>query len=105
MHLLHQSKYFTIYQCDLKRCFYFEMEHKSVWLSFCQLLVLRQKVNEMDLNAHFEEDGNKSGIEILIFCNREHVVILDTYQLIDLKAFMKSTFAIFEHVSEVSYIC
>ncbi len=96
MHLLHRSKYFSLYQCDLRRCFYFETKHKFVWLSFCQLLALRQKVNAMDLEAHFDEDRNKSGIEILIFCNREHVILLDTYQLIDLKAFMKAAFVAFE---------
>lgn len=67
-----------------------------VWLSFCQLLALRCKVNAMDLEAHFDETRNNGGIEILLFCNREHVIILDTYQLIDLKAFMKSAFATFE---------
>lgn len=99
MHLLYQSKYFRICQCDQKRCFLFETENKSVWLSFCQLLALRHKVNAIDLEAHFDDELNKCGLEILMFCNCEHVILLDTYQVIDLKAFMKQTFAILENSS------
>lgn len=51
-------------------------------------------MNAMDLLAHFDEQGNTSGIEILLFCNREHVLILDTYQVIDLKDFVITVFAI-----------
>lgn len=102
MNLLHRSKYFAVYQCDARRCFLFESEHKSVWLSFCQLLALRQKVNAIDLQAHFEEHGNTSGIEILLFCNREHVLILDTYKVIDLKAFVRDAFAFVEQSTLVN---
>lgn len=73
-----------------------ETAHKSVRLSCCQLLALRNNVNAIDLEAHFDEEKNRSGIEILMFCNREHVLILDTYQVIDLKEFMTETFAILE---------
>lgn len=93
MKLLHRSKYFAVHQCERMRCFLFESENKSVWLSFCQLLALRQKVKSMDLQSHFEDEGNTSGIEILVFCNCEHVLILDTYLLIDLKEFVANMFS------------
>ncbi len=92
MNQVHQSKYFAIYQCDLKRCFCFKSEHKSVYLTLCQLLILRSKVNAMDLESHFDEDRNPSGIEVLLFCDLEHVIILDTYQVIDLKELIDGTF-------------
>ncbi|HLS30013.1 MAG TPA: hypothetical protein VK021_04080 [Flavobacteriaceae bacterium] len=92
MKVLHQSKYYTFYQCDLKRCFRFETEHKSVQLSFCQLLALRNQVQGLNLEAHFYDDQNKNGLEILCFCNREHILLLDTYQAIDLKNFMTDVF-------------
>ncbi|MCO5237004.1 MAG: hypothetical protein M9933_12115 [Chitinophagaceae bacterium] len=92
MTLLHQSRYFAIYQCDTKRCFYLRTEYKSVSLTLCQLLNFRNKVLQMDLAAHFDENRNPSGIEILIFCNCEHLIILDTYQVIDLKHFIRDAF-------------
>lgn len=92
MNQVHQSKYFAIYQCDLKRCFCFKSAHKSVYLTLCQLLVLRSKVNSMNLESHFDELRNPSGIEILLFCDLQHVIILDTYQLIDLKELISNTF-------------
>ncbi len=99
MELLYQSKYFAIRQCDQKRCFCFETEYKSVHLSCCQLLALRDKVRSMDLEAHFDEERNRNGIEILTFCNREHLIVLDTYQVIDLKFFMEATFALLQGAS------
>lgn len=94
MYLLYSSRYFSIHQCDSKRCFLFDAGHKTVWLSFCELLTLRQKVNAMDLPAHFDDLKNPSGIEILFFCNTEDVLLLNTHQVIDLKEFMTGVFAI-----------
>lgn len=96
MKVLHQSKYYTLLQCDLKRCFRFEAEHKSVQLSFCQLLALRNQVQALNLEAHFYDDQNKNGLEILCFCNREHILLLNTYQAIDLKDFIAGVFEILQ---------
>lgn len=95
MNLLFQSRYFSSYQSDSDRRFIFNFGHKIVQLSFCQLLAFRQKVLKMDLDAHFSGE-NKHGIEILILCNKEHILIIDTYQVVDLKEFMKGTFAMLE---------
>lgn len=86
------SKYFAIYQCDLKRCFCLQTEHQLIHLSLCQLLAFRKKVINIDLYAHFYAEENPSGMEILFFCNQERVLVLDTYQVIDLKKLIKKTF-------------
>lgn len=96
MNLLYQTKYFAAYQCDLKRCFCVDFGQKPIHLSFCQLLALRKNVNAIDLEAHFDPDRNANGVEILVLCNREHILVLDTYQVIDLKELITSTFALLE---------
>ncbi len=96
MNLLYQSYYFSSYQCDRGRCFYIDFGHKEVKFSFCQLLSLRQKLQKIDLNSHFDKELNYNGIEILSLCNREHLFVLDTYQVIDLKQLLKATFGILE---------
>jgi len=58
-------------------------------------LAFRQKVLRIDLDAHFTGE-NKHGIEILVLCNKEHILVFDTHQVIDLKEFMKGTFAMLE---------
>lgn len=95
MNLLYESTYFRSYQCDTQRCFFLVYGEKVLKLSFCQLLAFRTKVNSIDLDAHFN-GSNTHGIEILSLCNREHLLILDTYQVIDLKELLKATFGIFE---------
>lgn len=102
MHLLYKSYYFASYQCDNSRSFYLDFGHKQVKLSFCQLLAIRQKVQAIDLSSHFDKDLNYNGIEILTLCNREHLFILDTLQLIDLKQLLKATFGVLELNSLVS---
>lgn len=96
MNLLYKSYYYASYQCDNKRCFFVDFGDKPVKFSFCQLLALRQKVNSIDLNAHFDSELNFHGIEILTLCNREHILILDTLQVIDLKQLIKATFGMLE---------
>ncbi|MCM4159439.1 hypothetical protein FHG64_11215 [Antarcticibacterium flavum] len=95
MKLLHQSQFFTSYQSDRGRCFYFDFGHKVVKLSFCQLLALRQQVRKIDLDSHF--DGtNPHGMEILMLCNREHMFIFNTLETVDLKESVRGTFAMLE---------
>ncbi len=96
MNLLYKTYYYSSYQCDQGRCFYVDFGHKRVKLSFCQLLALRQKVHSIDISSHFDNDLNYSGIEILTLCNREHLFVFDTIQIIDLKQLLKATFGILE---------
>lgn len=98
--LVCRSKYFAIYQCNLKRCFCLQTAHRSIHLSLCQLLAFREKVKKIDLNAHFYAEKNPSGLEVLLFCNREHVLILDTYQVIDLK---KLIYMAFKNLSQPAF--
>ncbi len=95
MNLLFQSRFFTSYQSDIDRRFVFDFGHKMIQLSFCQLLAFRQNVLKIDLDTHFSGE-NKHGIEILVLCNREHIFVFDTHQVIDLKEFMRGTFAMLE---------
>lgn len=103
MNLLYKSYYYSAYQCDRSRCFYIDFEHKRVKLSLCQLLSLRHKVQKINLDSHFDKDLNYHGMEILTFCNREHLFILDTLQIIDLKQLLKGTFGMLELHSIVSH--
>ncbi|MFD0977527.1 hypothetical protein [Salinimicrobium gaetbulicola] len=103
MNLLYKSYYFASYQCDKSRSFYLDFGHKQVKLSFCQLLSIRQKVNAINLDSHFDKDMNYNGIEILTLCNREHLFILDTLQVIDLKQLIKATFGMLELNSLVTH--
>ncbi len=95
MKLLNQSTYFSSYQSDEGRCFYIDFNHKMVKFSFCQLLAFRQQILNINLETHFNED-NKHGMEILMLCNREHVFIFDTLEIIDLSQLMQGTFTMFE---------
>lgn len=103
MNLLYKSYYFATYQCDQSRSFFIDFGHKQVKLSFCQLLALRQKVQAIDISSHFDRDLNYSGIEILTLCNREHLFVFDTLQVIDLKQLLKATFGVLELNSLVAY--
>lgn len=103
MNLLYKSYYFASYQCDRNRCFYLDLGHKQIKLTFCQLLSLRQKVQKIDLDSHFNKNQNYHGMEILSLCNREHLFILDTLQVIDLKQLLKATFGMLELNSLVAH--
>lgn len=92
---LFQSRHYTSYQCDNGRCFHIDFQGKIVKFSFCQLLALRQQVRKINLNAHFSGE-NKNGIEILTLCNREHIFILDTSEVIDLQNLIHGTFVMLE---------
>lgn len=95
MRSLYQSKHYTSYQCDRGRNFIFEFEHKVIKLSFCQLLAFRQKVKNINLDTHFNGENNH-GLEFVFLCNREHMFIFNTHEIIELKEFIQGTFQLLE---------
>lgn len=95
MKTLDQSRFFKSYQCDRDRCFYIDFNHKTVKMSFCQLLSLRQKLINVDLETHFN-GRNLHGMEILMLCNNEHLFIFNTLEILDLKELIKKTFTTLE---------
>ena len=100
MQLLHKSSFFRSYQCDSGRCFYIDFGNKMVQMSFCQLLSLRQKLKKIDLESHFS--SSSSGIEILCLCNRNHLFVFNTEEILDLQELLKISFGILEINSLVS---
>ncbi len=96
MEQLFASKYYTSYQDVKARCFYLDCEYKIVKLSFCQLLNLRNKVKQLSSPEHIEYMLNHSDVTLLTFCDKEHILILDTLQILDLKELIQATFAIME---------
>ena len=103
MNLLFKSKHYVSYQCDSTRCFYVDFGEKKIRLRFCQLLDLRKKLNAIDISTHFDPDLNPHGLEIVTFCNREHLLILDTQQVLELKEVIKNTFGMLELNALVSH--
>lgn len=95
MNLLYQSDNFACYQCDRNRCFFLAYGKQTISLSCCQLLALRQKVNAINIETHFN-GHNPSGIEILSLCNREHLLILETLQVLELKELIRASFGFME---------
>lgn len=95
MNLLYQSDNFASYQCDRQRCFFLVHGDQEIRLSCCQLLALRQKVNAIDIETHFN-GRNPSGIEILSLCNRAHLLVLNTLQLLELKDLIRASFGLLE---------
>lgn len=95
MNLIYRSRFFATYQSDSQRCFFLELGQRRLKLSCCQLLALRQKLKDLDLTTHFN-GRNRHGMEIVSLCNRDHILLLDTHEVIDLKQLIKSTFGLLE---------
>jgi hypothetical protein len=65
---------------------------KMIRMSLCQLLSLRYKVMSIPIENHFDSDVNKHGFEVLLLCNKEHLFVLNTYEILDLKQFVEQSF-------------
>ncbi|MUH34243.1 hypothetical protein D9O36_00155 [Zobellia amurskyensis] len=92
MERIHSTQYYTFFQSDKERCFYIDLGQKVVRLSFCQLLALRQRIWSINIENHFDEDINPHGLEILALCNREHLFVLNTLEVLDLKELLTGAF-------------
>ena len=92
MKTVYSSKFYTLYQCDQERCYYLNMGQKTIRLTFCQFLALRQKVMSIRIEDHFDSNYNEHGLEILMLCNKEHLFILNTMEVLDLKYMVETSF-------------
>lgn len=92
MNVIVQSTYYTLYQDSQQRCFFVDFGQKMVRMSLCQLLSLRQKVMSISIESHFDSDLNKHGFEVLMLCNKEHLFILNTFEILDLKRMVSQGF-------------
>lgn len=62
-------------------------------MSLCQLLALRHKVMAIPIEHHFDSHLNKHGFEILFLCNKAHLFIVNTFEILDLKQLIEQSFA------------
>jgi len=85
MNVIYRSTYYTLYQAVKERCFYLDFGQKTIRMSLCQLLALRHKILSISITDHFDSDLNKHGFEVLLLCNKEHLFILNTIEILDLK--------------------
>ena len=92
MNVIAASTYYTLYQSVKERSFHVDFGQKMVRMSLCQLLALRYKVMSIPIENHFDGDMNKHGFEVLLLCNKEHLFLLNTYELLDLKQFVERSF-------------
>lgn len=92
MNVIFQSTYYTLYQANKERCFYLDFGQKTVRMSLCQLLSLRHKVMSIAIEDHFDSELNTHGFEVLMLCNKEHLFILNTLELLDLKHLVENGF-------------
>ncbi len=88
---INRSKYYSFHQATADRAFLIDFGHKTVRLSLCQLLSLRHKLKTIAIEDHFDGDLNKHGFEILLLCNKEHLFILNTLEILDLTELVESS--------------
>src|SRR5690606_16159801 len=92
MKVLFKSDYYNIYKGGTNRSFYVDLGQQMVRMSLCQLLALRHKVLSIPIEDHFDGDLNKHGFEILLLCNKEHLLILNTLEILDLRELVNGCF-------------
>lgn len=103
MERIHSSQYYTFFQSDTEKCFYIDFGQKLVCFRFCELLSLRQKLWDINIESHFDGD-NPHGFEILSLCNKEHLFILNTLEVLDLKNLLTGAFIVLEIAGQNSFL-
>ncbi len=96
MELLFASTYYSSYQSSTERCFYINFGHKTVRVTFCQLLSLRYKAKQMSSFEYIDNLLNHNDTVLLSLCDKEHLILLDTLRVLDFIDLMKGTFAMIE---------
>ena len=93
MLLLGRSKFYSVYLSEEERSFYVDLGQKVIRTSFCQLLALRQKVNQISPDALFDAELTQHDFKVLTFCNHEHLFVLNIIEILDLQSLIQNTFA------------
>ena len=59
-----------------KNIFKLKFYNKHIELTFCELLSLRNKINNINIENHFYSNINKFGLEIISLSNLKYILIL-----------------------------
>jgi len=97
------SKYFKSFLSASGREYQIDFGYKKVNFSFCQLLALRHSVNQMSAQKHLEELLNTANVDILSLCNKEHFIILDIAQILDLHNLIDQMFGCYVSQPKLAY--
>lgn len=93
MIVLEHSKFYTLRHSNNEKRFLIDFGQKVVSLSFCQLLALRNKINNIAIEALLDPEINPHGLYILTLCNNEHLFVLNTFEVLDMKTLLQNSFA------------
>ncbi len=91
MVLVYKSEFYALYQNDIERCYFLDFGHKTIKFSFCQLLALRHKINSISITDHFDSSVNKHGFEVLTLCNKSHLFVFNTLEILDLNQLIQQS--------------
>ncbi len=82
----------TLEKTSDKNLFNFNFYHKEIEMTFCELLIFRNKINSIDISSHFYDETNQFGVEIVSLCNLKHVLVLHTDDILKIKSIMEIIF-------------
>lgn len=92
MILLESTEFYSLREATEERCYYLDFQEKRIRLTFCQLLALRQKLHSLEIQSLFYDESNAHDFKILTLCNNEHLFLVSTIEIIDLKRLLQNAF-------------
>lgn len=92
--LVYSTPKSTLRQCDKTERFYLSIENFGVDLKFCELIKLRNKIYSIDIMAMM--DTSVPDIEIIYFPLSDRVLVLNLFNILELKDLLAGTFVMLE---------
>jgi len=92
MSFIKRSKFHSLSFDDTSRGFHLEFDVKTVKLTFCQLLALRQKIYSVEIESLFYEETCPHDFKILTLCGNQHLFLLTIEQILDLRQLLGQAF-------------
>ena len=76
-----------------RNAYQLHLEHKTIDLTFCQLLAFRKKVFKHTTFQALETLVNEDNFVLLFVADNAHLLLLDVPQLLELRDLVQSLFA------------
>lgn len=96
MHLVHSTDNAQIHQSDIENCFYLEFKGNSYRLSVCNLIALKTKLMDIDLETLILSEEVGADITLLSICNSDRLMVLTIDELLELRSLFCGTLVMLE---------
>lgn len=96
MHLIHQTVNGKITQSDSESCYYLSFHGVSYKMNVCSFIAFKTKLDAYNVEEMLLSETEEQDLEIIPLCNKEHFLLLNLIEIIEMRDLIQGALVMLE---------